>query len=48
MPNIHAPVFDEPRESLDGFHAHRARLGHQLGTERVGLSLWEVGDVDPA
>jgi uncharacterized cupin superfamily protein len=42
MPNIYAPVFDEPRTSLDGFHAQRARLGHQLGTERVGLSLWEV------
>jgi uncharacterized cupin superfamily protein len=42
MPNIYDPVFDEPRTSLDGFHARRARLGHQLGTERVGLSLWEV------
>jgi uncharacterized cupin superfamily protein len=42
MPNIYDPVFDEPRTSLDGFHAQRARLGHQLGTERVGLSLWEV------
>jgi uncharacterized cupin superfamily protein len=42
MPNIYDPVFDEPRESLDGFHAMRARLGHQLGTERIGLSLWEV------
>ncbi|HEY4098934.1 MAG TPA: cupin domain-containing protein [Baekduia sp.] len=43
MPNIYAPDFDEPRESLAGFHAQRARLGHQLGTERVGLSQWEVG-----
>jgi uncharacterized cupin superfamily protein len=42
MPNIYDPVFDEPRTSLDGFHANRARLGHQLGTERLGLSLWEV------
>jgi uncharacterized cupin superfamily protein len=42
MPNIYDPHFDEPRESLDGFTAHRARLGHQLGTERVGLSLWVV------
>jgi uncharacterized cupin superfamily protein len=39
-PNIHDPHFDEPRDALDGFHARRARLGHQLGTERVGLSLW--------
>jgi uncharacterized cupin superfamily protein len=43
MPNIYDPDFDEPRTSLDGFHALRARLGHQLGTERVGLSQWEVG-----
>jgi uncharacterized cupin superfamily protein len=43
MPNIYDPVFDEPRESLDGFHAQRARLGRQLGTERLGLSLWELG-----
>jgi uncharacterized cupin superfamily protein len=42
MPNIYDPHFDEPRESLDGFTAHRARLGHQLGTERVGLSLWVI------
>jgi uncharacterized cupin superfamily protein len=40
LPNIHHPQFDEPREALDGFHARRARLGYQLGTERIGLSLW--------
>jgi uncharacterized cupin superfamily protein len=39
-PNIYAPDFDEPRDTVEGFHAQRARLGHQLGTERVGLSLW--------
>ena len=43
MTNIYEPEFDEPRETLEGFHAQRARMGHQLGTERVGLSLWEVG-----
>jgi uncharacterized cupin superfamily protein len=43
MPNIYDPVFDEPRTSLDGFHALRARIGHQLGTERIGVSQWEVG-----
>ncbi|MDX6685159.1 MAG: hypothetical protein QOF86_1287 [Baekduia sp.] len=43
MPNIYDPDFDEPRRTVDGFHALRARLGHQLGTERVGLSQWEVG-----
>jgi uncharacterized cupin superfamily protein len=26
----------------DGFRARRARLGWQLGTERLGVSLWEV------
>ncbi|MCW2995742.1 MAG: cupin protein [Conexibacter sp.] len=42
MPNIYDPHFDEPRETVDGFTAYRARLGHQLGTERVGLSYWLV------
>ena len=44
MPNINDPEFDEPREH-PGFRARRARIGHQLGSERIGLSLWEV---DPA
>jgi uncharacterized cupin superfamily protein len=39
-PNIHAPRFDEPRDELDGFRAQRSRIGYQLGTERVGVSLW--------
>jgi uncharacterized cupin superfamily protein len=41
VPNIGEPEFDEPRE-VDGFRARRARLGHQLRTERLGISLWEV------
>jgi uncharacterized cupin superfamily protein len=41
MPNIGEPEYDELRE-VDGFRAKRARLGHQLGTERLGASLWEV------
>lgn len=41
MANVYAPEFDEPREH-EGFRARRARLGHQLGTERIGVSLWEV------
>ncbi len=40
-PNIREPEFDEPRDA-DGFRALRASIGHQLGTERVGLSLWEL------
>jgi uncharacterized cupin superfamily protein len=42
MPNIHDPHYDEPRETVDGFTAYRARIGHQLGTERIGLSQWLV------
>lgn len=41
MPNINEPVFDEPREQ-PGFRASRARLSRQAGSERLGLSLWEV------
>jgi uncharacterized cupin superfamily protein len=41
LTNIYEPEFDEPRE-WDGYRARRARLGYQLGTERIGLSLWEI------
>lgn len=41
MANVYEPEFDEPREH-EGFRARRARIGRQLGTERVGLSLWEI------
>ncbi len=41
MPNIDEPLFDEPREH-PGFRARRARLSRQAGSERLGLSLWEV------
>jgi uncharacterized cupin superfamily protein len=40
-PNINRPVFHELREH-PGFNARRARLGHQLGSELLGASLWEV------
>jgi uncharacterized cupin superfamily protein len=42
MPNIYNPNFDEQRNTVDGFHASRARLGYQLGTERLGVSLWSI------
>jgi uncharacterized cupin superfamily protein len=42
MPNLHHPDFDEPRDH-PGFVARRARLGYQLASERLGVSLWEVG-----
>ncbi len=41
MPNINDPLFDEPREH-PGFRCGRARLGRQAGSERLGLSLWEL------
>lgn len=39
--NIHAPDFDEVRDH-EGFHTRRARLGRRIGSERLGLSLWEI------
>jgi uncharacterized cupin superfamily protein len=39
--NINDPVFDEPREH-PGFRCSRARLSRQAGSERLGLSLWEL------
>jgi uncharacterized cupin superfamily protein len=41
VPNINDPVFDEPREH-PGFRCLRARLGRQAGSERLGLSLFEL------
>lgn len=41
MANLHDPHFGEPRDH-DGFKALRARIGQEVGTERLGLSLWEV------
>ncbi len=41
MTNIEHPVFDEPREH-PGFRCMRARLSRQAGSERLGLSLWEL------
>lgn len=42
MASIEEPLFDEPRER-PGFIARRARLGRQAGSERLGLSAWELG-----
>jgi uncharacterized cupin superfamily protein len=41
VPNINEPLFDEPREHA-GFRCSRARVSRQAGSERLGLSLWEV------
>src|SRR4051812_36795589 len=40
MPNIYDPDYDEPRATLPGLIARRARIGRQLGTERLGVSQW--------
>jgi uncharacterized cupin superfamily protein len=47
VPNINEPHFDEPREH-EGFRALRARVGRQAGSERLGLSLWEVAPGEAA
>jgi uncharacterized cupin superfamily protein len=39
--SLDEPVFDEPREQ-PGFRCSRARLSRQAGSERLGLSLWEL------
>ena len=39
--SILEPLFDEPREH-PGFTCRRARLGRQAGSEKLGLSLWEL------
>ncbi len=41
MANVNSPEFDEPREH-PGFNCKRARIGRQLGSERIGASLWEL------
>jgi len=41
VPNIATPHFDELREH-PGFNCRRARLGRQVGSEKTGLSLWEL------
>jgi uncharacterized cupin superfamily protein len=45
--NINDPVFDEPREH-PGFRCLRARLSRQAGSDRLGLSLWEVAPGEAA
>ncbi len=39
--NLHVSGFDEPRDR-DGFRARRSRVGYALGSERLGISLWEL------
>jgi uncharacterized cupin superfamily protein len=39
--NIYRPEFEEG-ERPEGFRSKRARIGYELGSELVGVSLWEV------
>ena len=41
MANLTRPEW-EAHERPEGFRARRARLGHELGAERLGVSLWEL------
>lgn len=41
MTNIFKPTFEDG-ERPEGFRSRRARIGHELGTELIGASLWEV------
>ena len=47
MPNLNDPQFDEER-GREGFRARRSRIGHQLGTERLGISQWELAPGEAA
>lgn len=42
MANVNRPDYDEDRGDHEGFRALRARVGYQLGTERLGFSIWEL------
>jgi uncharacterized cupin superfamily protein len=41
VPNIYDPEFEE-RDGPPGFKAFRARVGYELGGERIGASMWKL------
>ncbi|MBS1885730.1 MAG: cupin domain-containing protein [Actinobacteria bacterium] len=41
MANIEEPDFEE-RGGPPGFRAFRARVGYELGSERIGASVWKL------
>ncbi len=41
MPNVHEPEFEDDRRH-PGFVIRRARLARQAGSERLGMSLFEL------
>lgn len=42
MPNIDEPNFQEREGAPPGFRAFRARVGYELGSERIGASVWKL------
>jgi uncharacterized cupin superfamily protein len=40
-PSVFEPDFDDVREH-PGFDARRARIGRQVGSQRLGASVWEI------
>jgi uncharacterized cupin superfamily protein len=42
VPNIGDPDFQEREGAPPGFRAFRARVGYELGTERLGASVWKL------
>ncbi len=47
MANLNEPRYDDNRDTR-GFTMRRARVGRQLGTERLGASLFEVAPGEAA
>src|SRR5438128_9015291 len=41
MPNLNDANY-QPRDAPPGFRALRARVGHELGSELIGASLWQL------
>jgi uncharacterized cupin superfamily protein len=41
VPNINDPEWGDSRD-FEGFRARRAKVGHQAGAVKTGLSYWEV------
>jgi uncharacterized cupin superfamily protein len=42
VPNIDEPNFEERDGAPPGFRAFRARVGYELGSERLGASIWKL------
>ncbi len=50
MINIHRPVFEDAARptGVPARGSRRARVGWQLGAERIGMSHWDVPASQPA